>query len=82
MGLEELSIVRFEQEQAQKRSTRHQRAKSIMNDNTLIGAKQKYLNGVLHLEDYQKQLRFLSYRSINIFEKTDKDDNVYEPNNQ
>jgi hypothetical protein len=78
--LDESTIIRFEQEQAQKRSTRPRRATTVMNEKKLVEGKQNYLNGLLHLDDYLKLLRSLSYRSINIYDKADKDDADYEPN--
>ena len=78
---EESTIIRFEQEKAQKRFTCPRRATSVINGNVLIEAKQQHLNGLLGPDDYQKQLRSFSYRYINIFDKADKDDLDYEPNN-
>ncbi|CAF1176701.1 unnamed protein product [Rotaria sp. Silwood1] len=74
-----LMVVRFEQEQAQQRSTRPKKATSVANENILIQAKQEYLDGRLDLEGYQKRLRSLCYRYINVFDTYDKDDLDYEP---
>ena len=52
-----------------------------MSEKKLVELKQNYLNGLLHLEDYLKQVRCISYRSINIYDKADKDDDDYVPNN-
>ena len=78
---DESTAIRFKEEQAQKRSTRPRRATTVMNEKKLVELKQNYLNGLLHLEDYLQQARCISYRSINIYDKTDKDDEDYVPNN-
>ena len=76
---EESTLIRFEQKQVQKRSRRPRRAKSVLNDNVLVDTKQRYPDGDLNIDDYQKQLWSLAYRYINIFDKSDKDDLDYEP---
>jgi hypothetical protein len=55
---EESTMIRYEQEQAQQRSTRPRRLTSVTNDNILVQAKQDYLNDVLDLNGYQKKTTF------------------------
>ncbi|CAF4619336.1 unnamed protein product, partial [Rotaria socialis] len=73
-------MVRVEQEEAQQRTTRPRRIKSVRNDNILIQAKEEYLNGSLDLGGYQRRLRPTFYRYIKLFDTTDKDDLDYQPN--
>ncbi|CAF1540199.1 unnamed protein product [Adineta ricciae] len=77
--LEESTMVRVDQEQAQQRTTRRRKAKTVINENLLIQAKQEYLDGILDLTGYQKRLRILSYRYIQVFDANEKDDLDYEP---
>ncbi|CAM4828978.1 unnamed protein product [Rotaria magnacalcarata] len=77
---EESIMVRVEQEEAQQRTTRPRRIKSVRNDNILIQAKEEYLNGSLDLGGYQRRLRPTFYRYIKLFDTTDKDDLDYQPN--
>ncbi|CAF4965504.1 unnamed protein product [Rotaria magnacalcarata] len=77
---EESIMVRVEQEEAQQRTTRPRRVKSVRNDNILIQAKEEYLNGLLDLSGYQRRLRPTFYRYIKLFDTTDKDDLDYQPN--
>ncbi|CAF3447562.1 unnamed protein product [Rotaria socialis] len=77
---EESIMVRVKQEEAQQRTTRPRRVKSVRNDNILIQAKEEYLNGLLDLSGYQRRLRPTFYRYIKLFDTTDKDDLDYQPN--
>jgi hypothetical protein len=72
-------MVRVEQEQVQQRTTRRRKAKTVINENLLIQAKREYLDGVLDLADYQKRMRKLSYRYIQVYDTSEKDDLDYEP---
>lgn len=76
---EESTMIRIEQEQAQQRTTRYRRAKTVADETLLIHAKNEYLAGTLDLTGYQKRLRVLSYRYIHVFDTNEKDDLDYEP---
>jgi hypothetical protein len=62
---EESIMCRYEQEQAQKRSTRPRKGKYIQDDNKLMSAKKKYLQNKDFCA-YQKVLRSISHRYIDI----------------
>ena len=60
-------------------STRPKRFKAVANENILVQVKQDYLDSLLNLNGYQKKLRSLGYRYIQVFDTSDKDDLDYEP---
>ena len=71
---EESVICRIEQEQAQKRSTRSRKARYARDDEKLKVAKAKYMQDK-DFDAYQKVLRALSHRYINVIEDaTDSSD--------
>ena len=58
-------MCRYEQEQAQKRTTRPRKGKYIQDDNKLMLAKKKYIQDE-DFDAYQKTLRAVSHRYIKI----------------
>ncbi|CAF1545159.1 unnamed protein product [Rotaria sordida] len=62
---EESVMCRYEQEQAQKRTTRPRKRKYIQDDNKLMLAKKKYIQDE-DFDAYQKTLRTVSHRYIHI----------------
>ncbi|CAF3764873.1 unnamed protein product [Rotaria magnacalcarata] len=62
---EESVMCRYEQEQAQKRTTRPRKGKYIQDDNKLMLAKKKYIEDQ-DFDTYQKTLRAVSHRYIHI----------------
>ncbi|CAF0881313.1 unnamed protein product [Didymodactylos carnosus] len=78
---EESTMSRYEQEQAQQRTTRPRKRRTVNNDLRLTEAKKNYFNGRLDLEDYQATLRSLSYRYMVVLDNdsNSKDDDEYEP---
>ena len=58
-------MCRYEQEQAQKRTTRPRKGKYIQDDNKLMLAKKKYIEDQ-DFDTYQKTLRAVSHRYIHI----------------
>jgi hypothetical protein len=58
-------MCRYEQEQAQKRSTQPRKNRYIQDDGKLILAKEKYLQDQ-DFDHYQRVLRAVSHRYINI----------------
>ena len=64
---EESVICRVEQEQAQKRSTRSRKARYAPDDEKVKLAKAKYMQDK-HFDAYQKVLRTLYHRYINVIE--------------
>ena len=59
----ELVMIRHEQEQAQKRTTRPRKARNIPGDEKLLLAKRKYVQDQ-DFDAYQKVLRSISHRYI------------------
>ncbi|CAF0899565.1 unnamed protein product [Didymodactylos carnosus] len=78
---EESTMSRYEQEQAQQRTTRPRKRRTVNNDLRLTEAKKNDFNGRLDLEDYQATLRSLSYRYMVVLDNdsNSKDDDEYEP---
>ncbi len=62
---EELVMIRHEQEQAQKRTTRSRKARNIRDDEKLLLAKGKYIQDQ-DFDAYQKVLRSISHRYIDV----------------
>ncbi|CAF2885444.1 unnamed protein product [Rotaria sp. Silwood2] len=62
---EESVMIRHEQEQAQKRTTRPRKAKNIRDDEKLKSAKTKYIQDQ-DFNAYQKVLRSISHRYIDV----------------
>ena len=62
---EENVMCRYEQEQAQKRTTRPRRGKYIQDDNKLMLAKKRYIQDD-DFDAYRKVLRSISHRYINV----------------
>ncbi|UJR23426.1 hypothetical protein I4U23_026431 [Adineta vaga] len=68
-SLEESIMCRYEQEQAQKRTTRPRKGKYIQDDNKLMMGKKKYIQDS-DFVFYQKFLRSVSHRYIDILKNT------------
>ncbi|CAF1594245.1 unnamed protein product, partial [Didymodactylos carnosus] len=68
---EEAVMCRYEQEQAQKRTTRPRKGRYIHDDTKLILAKQKYIQSK-DIDAYKTVLRSISHRYIRVL-KDSKD---------
>ena len=71
---DEQTIIRFEQEKRQKRSTRPRKRKNIIHDLHLMDLKNLYEQNLVDIQQYQKIIRKISYAYMNIFENTMSDD--------
>ena len=73
---EESAMVRVAEEHTQQRP---RRLTSITNENIWIQAKQDYFDGLLALKHSQQRFRALGYRYMNVFDRFDKDELDYQP---
>ncbi len=67
---DEHTIIRTEQEQKQKRTTRPRKKINIIHDISLGILKISYEQGLIDIEEYQRTIRKISYAYIDVLDST------------
>ncbi len=67
---DEHTIIRTEQEQKQKRTTRPRKKINIIHDISLGILKISYEQGLIDIKEYQRTIRKISYAYIDVLDST------------
>ena len=67
---DEQTIIRTEQEETQKRSTKPRKRKNIIRDINLSKLKESYDQKLINVRQYQKRIRTISYTCIAVLDTT------------
>jgi hypothetical protein len=67
---DEQTIIRTEQENKQKRSTRPRKKRNVIHDIQLADLKHSYEQNLIDIIQYQKTIRQISYEYIDALEST------------
>ena len=65
---DEQTIIRTEQEETQKRSTKPRKRKNIIRDINLSKLKESYEQKLINVRQYQKRIRTISYTYIDVLD--------------